>query len=86
MAFESWYDQVRVSRWEPDGSKTPLPGVDVIAYDTVDAVDLGTFTTDSDGVIPSGVFGIPVGRKIIFRVENYDGMANCIPWTTTESP
>jgi hypothetical protein len=47
------------------------------------AADLTTLTTDANGEIAAGTLAVPVGTRVRFRIENYQGLANSLTQITT---
>lgn len=67
-----------------DGSTTALAGVTLkITNASAPYAALGTVTTDASGVVAAGTVNVSVGTLILFRIENYNGMAGSIPQVTT---
>lgn len=74
------FDVVKRGR---DGATTKLAGVQLKIYDATGNASLGTVVTDAGGVVPAGTVNVAAGTLILFRIENYQGMAGSIPQVTT---
>lgn len=77
------YDTFDVLKRNSDGTITPLGGVTINIWDSANNASLGTTTSDANGVVAAGTVSVPVGTKIIFRLENYFGRAGDTDQITT---
>lgn len=77
------YETFDVVVRKKDGSTLKLDNVTLSIHDATNDADLGTVTTDANGVVAAGTVSVSAGTLILFRIENYNGMAGSIPQVTT---